>query len=480
MFEELFIFEMANNHQGNVQTGISIINAVRNVTRKYHIHAAIKFQFRDPSIIHPDFVDANVPHIPRLVKTRLPKSAYYTMAGVARAYGLTVIATPFDELSVDMCERLGVDIIKVASCSSTDWPLLERIAETGKPVIVSTGGLSIDQVDDIDSFMVHHGVDYALLHCIGEYPAIDTRLDFITRLRERYPDTIVGYSGHEAPDNTDVVKIAVGLGAKILERHIGVVDLNAYSMNPEQADAWVDAALEARRLCKDEGGRDGEAASLRSLMRGVYASKSIKAGAIIKDVFFAMPLQDGQLSSGEYGTYRAVYKASLSYQQGDPIIEIPYEDDASRVRGILHDVKGMLNEAKIVTGDSKVELSHHYGIRNFRKYGATIINVVNRDYCKKYIIMLPGQVHPDHYHERKEETFHVLRGQLYIEVNGNSYDLRAGDLITIERGQVHGFTSDMGAIFEEISTHHDKGGSIYIDKRISNLDPMQRKTEVEL
>ena len=97
----------------------------------------------------------------------------------------------------------------------------------------------------------------------------------------------------------------------------------------------------------------------------------------------------------------------------DRIYETRAASLTSDTRSIIHDVKGMLYEAKIVVGPQfELELLHHYGLEHFRHYGATIINVINREYCKKLIVVLPGQQHPSHYHKVKEETFQVLSGIL--------------------------------------------------------------------
>ena len=148
------------------------------------------------------------------------------------------------------------------------------------------------------------------------------------------------------------------------------------------------------------------------------------------------------------------------------------------MRGAIHDAKGMLYEAGIALGsDFEVELSHHYGIPHFRQYGAIIINIINREYCKKYIIVLPGQKHPMHAHQIKEETFQVLYGDLDVQFeNGTEKQLKPGDIQTVLRGEYHAFASTSGAIFEEVSTQHIKSDSYYKDKEISSLDPMERKT----
>jgi len=150
------------------------------------------------------------------------------------------------------------------------------------------------------------------------------------------------------------------------------------------------------------------------------------------------------------------------------------------MREAIHDAKGMLQEAGIAIGSKfEVELSHHHGPQQFRRFGAVIINLLNREYCKKLIVVLPGQHHPGHFHSVKEETFHVLHGELDLFLDGQLIHLTAGDMQLIGRGQTHEFRSETGCIFEEISTTHVPKDSHYRDQRIAASDPMVRKTLVE-
>jgi N-acetylneuraminate synthase len=222
--------------------------------------------------------------------------------------------------------------------------------------------------------------------------------------------------------------------------------------------------------------------SLRSLQRGVYARRPIPAGRQIQpeDVFFAMPCRPGQLASGEFGQKRTHYVASRDYAPNDEIRELAEVDPVSQLRGILHDAKGQVYEAGLELGDSyTIEVSHHYGLEHFRQFGCIIVNLINREYCEKVLIQLPGQKHPVHRHRLKEETFHLLWGDLEVDLNGNRTEMKPGDKLLIERGAEHGFSSTGGAIFMEISTTHVVGDSYYRDPAITELDPIQRKTLLE-
>ncbi|GIO86585.1 hypothetical protein J25TS5_35170 [Paenibacillus faecis] len=492
VFDDLVIFEMANSHQGSVDHGINIIKEMGKIARKYNVKAAVKLQYRDlDTLIHPDYKEReDVKHIPRFMSTRLSFEQFCELVAAVKDEGMVTISTPFDEEGVKWCVEQGLDIIKIASCSSLDWPLLEEASQTGKPLIVSTGGKTISDIDKIYNFFTHRNVEFSLLHCVAEYPAPLERLqlDFIDRMKSRYRNVQIGYSGHEDPDDHIVSMLAVAKGAKIFERHVGLptetITLNAYSMNPQQADQWVNSIVKARSICdlKKDNTKyisQEEIDSLNSLVRGVYAKRKIVEGeALTKhDVFFAMPYQEGQLASGDF--YEGII-ASRDYEVNNAVYEKKYISDIKSARSVIHDAKGMLFEAGIAVGNQfELELSHHYGIGNFRQFGALIINIVNREYCKKLIVVLPGQKHPRHYHEVKEETFQLLYGDLEVEIDGKKTQMKPGDMQTVLRGQVHSFSSKNGAVFEEISTTHVKNDSYYEDNNIRNKDPMERKTIIK-
>ncbi|MCM1183104.1 MAG: cupin domain-containing protein [Roseburia sp.] len=132
----------------------------------------------------------------------------------------------------------------------------------------------------------------------------------------------------------------------------------------------------------------------------------------------------------------------------------------------------------VLPAQSTLEIYHHYGIEDFNKTGAVFINVVNKEYCKSYAVILPGQSYPLHYHKIKLETFYVLYGELEVTCEENTYILKPGEMLDVERGAEHSFCSATGAVFEEISTTYVRNDSIYIDSKISGKTYEQRKTFV--
>ncbi|MFQ5416353.1 MAG: D-lyxose/D-mannose family sugar isomerase [Myxococcota bacterium] len=494
-FRDLFVLDVANNHQGSVDHGKKIIQSASEVCAKHGARAAIKFQFRQlDSFIHPDHQSgSDLKYIQRFQGTRMERHQFELLLEEAWSRGQLAACTPFDEESVDVIDDMGFDLIKVASCSAKDWPLLEAIARSGKPVICSTGGLTIEDIDNVVSFFQHRAVHFALMHCVSIYPTPDEKLALyqIRAMRDRYPGIVIGWSTHEDPSDTVPVGMALALGAQMLERHIGFptdeIELNAYSSSPAQLNDWLAAHARAKVMLgpvERPPVAAAEQAAIDSLRRGVYAKQAIRKGSVIKpnQVFFAMPYNDGQLESG---LFRDGIRVTENIAPNGVValggIEIPEDEDVQVIKAAVHEVKAMLNEARVHLGpDFVVEYSHHYGISNFRKVGAVLIECINREYCKKLVVQLPHQRHPSHYHARKEETFQILFGTLFARIDGHVRELHPGDTVLVQPGVWHSFwTEETGVIFEEVSTTHYNNDSFYEDKQINKLERSERKTVVD-
>lgn len=486
----LFVLEMANNHMGDVTHGLAVIRAFGEICREFPFKFAFKLQYRDlDTFIHPAAKGRDdIKYVKRFAETRLSRQDFDLLVAEMRSCGFLTMATPFDEPSVDVIESQSLDIIKIASCSFTDWPLLERIVLTNKPIIASTAGAKLEEIDRVVSFLTHRQKDFAILHCVGEYPTPDEHMHLsqIDFLRTRYPGVRIGFSTHEHPDHTDIIKLAVAKGVTLFEKHVGLptdtYPLNAYSGSPEQVRAWLQAAQQAWILCGTGDNRlppnPEEAASLRSLQRGIFAKRPIAAGETLseKDIYFAFPPQTNQFTANDWFKY-AEFTSTAAIGQDESIAptNVKCEDRRARIWDIARKVKELLSRTQIVVpGGADLEVSHHYGLDRFDEFGLVIITVVNRCYCKKLLVSLPGQSHPEQYHKQKEETFHVIYGEISLELNGVPRICRPGDVITIEPGVRHAFTSEQGAVIEEISTTHDKDDSFYTDTTI--MANKQRKS----
>jgi sialic acid synthase SpsE/quercetin dioxygenase-like cupin family protein len=492
----LFIFEMANNHMGSLAHGLRIVREFHDVAAPFKpdFQFAFKLQYRHlETFLHPAYRDRNdVKYVKRFRETKLEDGEFLQLKTEMERLGFLSICTPFDETSVGRLEEHGVAMLKIASCSFTDWPLLERIAQSERPMIASTAGVPLEDIDRVVSFFQHRQKDLSLLHCVAEYPTRfeNMQLNQIDFLRSRYPGVAIGFSTHENPDETEPVQMALAKGARIFEKHVGVptdsAPLNAYSANPSQTTKWLAAASRAHKMCGLENQRSHftseELFSLHSLRRGVFAKETIRAGESLTSadnrIFLAMPTQPGQLTANDLSKY-VTFLVQKDIQPGGPVIsaEVLATDHRAKINSIVDRVNDVIQHAKVVVpGQAELEISHHYGVDQFDSVGATIINLVNREYCKKLIVMLPGQRHPEHCHKVKEETFLILHGDITISLEGVSRKCGPGDLLVVERGMRHSFSTEHGLVMEEISSTHHKGDSYYTDPLIAPVD--QRKTQI--
>jgi N-acetylneuraminate synthase len=314
VFEDLFVLEIANNHWGDVNRGLRIIKEFGTVARYNDVRTAIKLQLRDvDTFIHKDFLDRNdIRYVQKTLDTRLSREDTAMLVEAVRNANCVRVATPFDEKSVELCVELGIEIIKVASSDVTDWPLLEKIAKTRKPVIISTGGTSLNDIDNIVLFFEHRNIPLAINHCVSIYPCedADLQLNQIDFLKHRYPDHVIGLSTHEYHDWRSSIIIAYAKGARTFERHVDIKTadkpFSPYCSTPEQIAEWFHAFNKAREMCgaprtEKAPSTKKETDYLITLVRGVYARQDLPAGHVLTadDYYLAIPLQKGQLSCRE-------------------------------------------------------------------------------------------------------------------------------------------------------------------------------------
>lgn len=314
IFEDLFVLELANNHLGNVERGLKIITDYSRVVRFNNVRAAIKFQLRDvDSFIHKDFCGRkDIRYIKKTLDTQLSKAEYFRLTEAIRKSSCIPMATPFDEASVDFCCELGLQILKIASSDINDWVLIEKMAQTKKPVIISTGGSSLKDLDDLVAFFERRNIPLAINHCVSLYPSEDEELQLnqIDFLKQRYPGHIIGFSSHEHSDWSSSMLVAYAKGARTFERHVDVeidgAPVSPYCSLPHQIDEWFKAFHKAKEMCGASGEEKRtptkrETDYLDGLVRGVYAKHDLSAGHALtdKDIYLAIPLQKGQISCRE-------------------------------------------------------------------------------------------------------------------------------------------------------------------------------------
>ncbi len=345
IFEELFVLELANNHLGDVSRGLKIISDYSKIVRFNNIRAAIKLQLRDvDNFVHKDFHNrGDIRYIGKTLATKISEENVSILVNAIRKSSCIPMATPFDEKSVELCIKLDLPIIKIASSDINDWPLIEAIAKTRKPVIASTGGSSLKDLDDLVSFFEKRFIPLAINHCVSMYPSEDSELELnqIDFLKNRFPDHVIGFSTHEYHDWSNSMLIAYAKGARTFERHIDVEmgdsPISPYCSLPYQIDTWFKSYQKAKEMCGGSGETKRipllkEIQYLDSLVRGVYAKKNLPKNHVIReeDIYLAIPLLQGQISCRELMAGEAMI---TPVKKNEPIfidmIESPYAYNAA-------------------------------------------------------------------------------------------------------------------------------------------------------
>lgn len=222
MKNEVFIIaEIGQAHNGSIDMAHSYIDALSNTGVN-----AIKFQTHiaeaESSIHEPFRINFTKQYATRYEywkEMEFTKEQWIELKEHCDAVGIEFMSSPFSNAAVDLLEEVGVKRYKIGSGEVMNLLLLEKIAETKKPVIVSSGMSSLQELDETVAFLKSKEMDFSMLQCTTAYPTAPEQygLNMISVLKERY-GVKVGYSDHSSKIETGIA--AVALGAEILEFHV--------------------------------------------------------------------------------------------------------------------------------------------------------------------------------------------------------------------------------------------------------------------
>ena len=491
--QPLLILDLANNHNGSLEHGKKIIAEIAKLKNPQEYPVAVKFQYRDlPNFIHPEFrARRDLKYVDRFLSTMLTWDEFKELKDYATSLGLLTACTPFDEFSVSKIMEHNFDILKIASASITDWGLLEAIDAWSGPIVASTAGVTHFEIDRVVAFLKNRNKDFALMHCVAAYPTSDSdlQLNRISRLRERYLDLPIGYSTHEDPKNLIAAPLALANGAVILERHVGLegegVSLNQYSTEVSNLNTWIQTLVEANSMLGAKNSweivNDSEQEALRGLRRYAFAKQEILKGAKIEPshVFYAIPGEPGQIQANDLGKYES-FVAAATIKPNEPILfsNVKHDSTEDKIFAIRDSILRLIEESGVsVPRNAVLEISHHYGLEKFDEFGVCMITVINRGYCKKLLLLLPGQTHPPMYHKQKDETFFLVYGDAKLLLDHSEVEFNLGDTAVIPPTKIHAMSTKNGAIIEEVSSTHILDDSFYLDDAITQNS--SRKTFVQ-
>jgi N-acetylneuraminate synthase/sialic acid synthase len=210
---------------------------------------------------------------------------YTQLADLARELDIDFIATAFDFNSVDFLAELDIPAIKMASGDLTNTPLLSYAAKAGKPLVVSTGGADMDSVRRACDAILPINPDLALLQCTAVYPAKphELNLSVISSYRREFPDTVIGYSGHDA--GPELSWAAYALGARVVEKHFTLDRTRPgsdhhFSLEPEDLTSLVDGLRRTRQALGSPVKRalPQERPALRKMAKKLVAGRHLPIG----------------------------------------------------------------------------------------------------------------------------------------------------------------------------------------------------------
>lgn len=216
------IAEIGNNHNGSIDNALELIKIAKDIGVD-----AVKFQVKNiEKSFSKELLDSSYVNENSFGKTyrehkqalEFSKEQLIDIYEFSNKLGITCFSTPFDTDSVDLLENIGNSLYKISSFHVTDIPLIEKVAKTQKPIIMSTGMSSIDEIDKAVEVVRNYHDQLILLQCTSCYPTndADVNLSVIPSLRRRY-NCPIGYSGHER--GIAICTSAVALGACVIERH---------------------------------------------------------------------------------------------------------------------------------------------------------------------------------------------------------------------------------------------------------------------
>ena len=186
------------------------------------------------------------------------------------------------------------------------------------------------------------------------------------------------------------------------------------------------------------------------------------------------PTFKNQLTANEFSKY-STFLLKKDKKPLEPVFfykDIKILDHRSQIEMIKNKIIDLIKSSKVIIPKNvKLEISHHYGLKYFNKFGLSMITIINDKYCEKLLFLINKQSHQLNTIKKNMRAFFVLYGKIKVQINSKVFILRPGQLINIPSGAKHFFKdiSKNGSVIEELSTTSTKNDSFYIDKKLTKI-----------
>ena len=303
----LIIAEIGINHGGNLDVAKSMVDLIVHSgceCVKHQTHIIEDEMTEEAKAIFPPNANKSIWDVMKECSLKLDEEQ--ELKEYAENLGLIWISTPFSRMAADFLDEIDVPAFKIGSGEADNLPLINHIAQKGKPIIMSTGMQSIKSLKNSVNILEKSGVEYALLECTNLYPSPPeiVSLQGIQELKEAFPKALVGFSDHSIGPHIALASVA--LGACIIERHFTDTRYRSgpditCSMDPAELRLLVDRSIEIHKALMNPKQRTEPEEDVYKFARAsVVADRDMAAGHIIteKDIWVRRP------GSGEIPGYK--------------------------------------------------------------------------------------------------------------------------------------------------------------------------------
>jgi len=303
----LIIAEIGINHGGSLDVAKSMVDLIVHSgceCVKHQTHIIEDEMTEEAKAIFPPNANKSIWDVMKECSLKLDEEQ--ELKEYAENLGLIWISTPFSRMAADFLDEIDVPAFKIGSGEADNLPLINHIAQKGKPIILSTGMQSIKSLKNSVNILEQSGVEYALLECTNLYPSPPeiVSLQGIQELKEAFPKALVGFSDHSIGPHIALASVA--LGACIIERHFTDTRYRSgpditCSMDPAELRLLVDRSIEIHKALMNPKQRTEPEESVYKFARAsVVADRDMAAGHIIteKDIWVRRP------GSGEIPGYK--------------------------------------------------------------------------------------------------------------------------------------------------------------------------------